>query len=78
MKEILFVLYMTLINPDVHYIGGNPHIAVIAASPDDAAVQLYQQNRTASIWEHWDGKLYEVVIDKGTVKAINIPKMKFE
>jgi len=73
----IFLLIVVLFQANVMFVGGNPTYQKIVNSPEQAAVDLWVQNNTADMFQHYKGSLYKVDIEKKTVIKVPIPTVKF-
>jgi len=77
MKILLLIVLMS------HAFSGvsdMPVIQKVVSSPEVAAILLWERQQSASFPEpeHYAGHLYEVDLEKMTVKEIYIPKISFQ
>jgi len=80
---IIFILVLTLFNPEVSCIDGNPQEQMIVVSLQEASIIVYKKNNLykkniTNQFEHWKAQLYEVNIINKIIKEIEIPKLNIE
>jgi len=77
MKILVFIILMT------YYFGGIKDMPVtqeVVSSPEQAAIILWKMQESVTYPEpkSYVGHLYEIDLDKLTVKEIDIPKISFQ
>ena len=73
----VWLLILTISTMGTMYIGGPPTERVLVASPEVAAIRLWECQQSGSIWIFCTGKLYEINVGAGTVRAAPIPALTF-
>ncbi len=77
MKILLLIVLMS------HAFSGVSDMPVtqkVVSSPEQAAILVWERQQSRS-WpepEHYIGHLYEIDLDKMTVKEVDIPKISFQ
>ena len=74
----VWLLVLTISTMGVSYINGPPTERLLVASPEAAAIRLWDCKQTADIWTHCTATLYEIGLRTKTVRTVEIPTLTFE
>ena len=82
---VIFVLILTRTTHGVMYLNGPPQQVVIVASPEAAAVELWQRRQSSNVWTSWTGELWKLEIRSPVfgpavmvAERVEIPAVRFE
>ena len=83
---VIFVLILTMTTQGVMYLNGPPQQVVIVASPEAAAVELWQRRQSSNVWTGWTGELWKLEIRSPAAfglavmvaERVEIPSVRFE
>lgn len=75
---MIYLLIIVLTNSSMCFVGGPPTTHQIVSSPEEATVKLWERAQTLDMYDHLEGKLYQIDIEKGVAKQVDIPHIEFK